>query len=199
MARPGQENVPKDDVPWYLKYGARVLGIVGAFCEFSSCFQNIKEYRSFSRQVFCKNLIILAMVTRIEFDDTARENRCIFLHWKVGEDFFSKLRYLQDIQLGQFQELGYKRPWNERIPVWTCAKLFPYCFSVCVLFGLWNCVSIVFGGVGCLVSGVLQVCLGLLVLIVEAPCCCMFVDFVQKVADLADSKPYWYRAAIYCV
>uniref|UniRef100_A0A1B0FY55 Calcium channel flower n=1 Tax=Phlebotomus papatasi TaxID=29031 RepID=A0A1B0FY55_PHLPP len=68
----------------------------------------------------------------------------------------------------------------------------------CVLFGLWNCVSIVFGGVGCLVSGVLQVCLGLLVLIVEAPCCCMFVDFVQKVADLADSKPYWYRAAIYC-
>ncbi|XP_055701930.1 calcium channel flower isoform X2 [Phlebotomus papatasi] len=101
MARPGQENVPKDDVPWYLKYGARVLGIVGAF--------------------------------------------------------------------------------------------------FCVLFGLWNCVSIVFGGVGCLVSGVLQVCLGLLVLIVEAPCCCMFVDFVQKVADLADSKPYWYRAAIYCV
>lgn len=34
MARPGQDNVPKDEIPWFLKYGARILGIVGAFCKY---------------------------------------------------------------------------------------------------------------------------------------------------------------------
>lgn len=34
MARPGQDIVPKDDVPWYLKYGGRLLGIVAAFCKY---------------------------------------------------------------------------------------------------------------------------------------------------------------------
>lgn len=34
MARPNQDLVAKDDVPWYLKYGGRVLGIVAAFCEY---------------------------------------------------------------------------------------------------------------------------------------------------------------------
>lgn len=35
MARPGQDNVPKDDIPWYIKYAGRALGIIGAFCECS--------------------------------------------------------------------------------------------------------------------------------------------------------------------
>lgn len=37
MARPNQDLVAKDDVPWYLKYGGRVLGIVAAFCEYYCC------------------------------------------------------------------------------------------------------------------------------------------------------------------
>ncbi|XP_055694743.1 calcium channel flower isoform X2 [Lutzomyia longipalpis] len=101
MARPGQDAVPKDDVPWYLKYGGRVLGIVAAF--------------------------------------------------------------------------------------------------FAILFGLYNCLSILLVDIGCLVSGILQICAGMLVMVIEAPCCCMFIDFVQKIADLADSKPYYYRAAVYCV
>ncbi|EDS29291.1 conserved hypothetical protein [Culex quinquefasciatus] len=31
MARPGADNVPRDDVPWHLKYGGRAVGIVGGF------------------------------------------------------------------------------------------------------------------------------------------------------------------------
>jgi hypothetical protein len=34
MARPGQDNVPKDDVPWHLKYGGRACGIIGGFCKY---------------------------------------------------------------------------------------------------------------------------------------------------------------------
>lgn len=30
----GPENAQSGDIPWYLRYGARGLGIVGAFSEF---------------------------------------------------------------------------------------------------------------------------------------------------------------------
>lgn len=33
MARPNQDAVPKDDIPWYLKIAARVLGILAGFCK----------------------------------------------------------------------------------------------------------------------------------------------------------------------
>lgn len=34
MARPNQDPQPQDDFPWYMKYGARVIGIIGAGCKF---------------------------------------------------------------------------------------------------------------------------------------------------------------------
>ncbi|XP_055625600.1 calcium channel flower isoform X1 [Toxorhynchites rutilus septentrionalis] len=101
MARPGQDNVPRDDVPWHLKYGGRAVGIVGGF--------------------------------------------------------------------------------------------------FAVLFGLYNCLGILLGSISCLVGGILEILAGFVVLAIEAPCCFMFVDFVQQVAEKADERPYWYRAAFYCV
>lgn len=44
MARPGQDIVPKDDVPWYLKYGGRLLGIVAAFCKYKMS-EKLKQHR----------------------------------------------------------------------------------------------------------------------------------------------------------
>lgn len=32
----GPTDAPPDDTPWYLRYGARGLGIFGAFCEYLS-------------------------------------------------------------------------------------------------------------------------------------------------------------------
>ncbi|XP_050097414.1 calcium channel flower isoform X1 [Anopheles aquasalis] len=101
MARPGQDNVPRDDVPWHLKYGGRAAGIVGGF--------------------------------------------------------------------------------------------------FAVLFGLYNCIGILLGDVGCLVGGILQILAGFVVLAIEAPCCFIFIDFVQQAAEKADQRPYWNRAALYCV
>ncbi|XP_055591903.1 calcium channel flower isoform X1 [Uranotaenia lowii] len=100
MARPGQDNVPRDDVPWHLKYGGRAVGIVGGF--------------------------------------------------------------------------------------------------FAVLFGLYNCIGILLGDVGCLVGGILQILAGFVVLAIEAPCCFIFIDYVQQVAEKADQRPYWNRAALYC-
>lgn len=32
MTRPGQENQPQDDTPWWMKYAGRGLGTVGSGC-----------------------------------------------------------------------------------------------------------------------------------------------------------------------
>uniref|UniRef100_A0A0K8TQQ4 Calcium channel flower n=1 Tax=Tabanus bromius TaxID=304241 RepID=A0A0K8TQQ4_TABBR len=99
MARPHQDAVPRDDVPWYLKYSARILGIVGAF--------------------------------------------------------------------------------------------------FCIILGLYNCTGVITINAASVASGILMMAIGFFVMAVEAPCCCMFVDFVQKLAEKADQRPYWNRAALY--
>ncbi|XP_055383735.1 calcium channel flower isoform X1 [Condylostylus longicornis] len=68
-----------------------------------------------------------------------------------------------------------------------------------MLFGLWNCLSIIFFSVGCLVSGVLQIFAGFIVMAVEAPFCCMFLEHAQVIARKADERPMWNRAALYCI
>lgn len=97
-ANPNQANQPDDGTPWYLKYGSKLLGIVGAF--------------------------------------------------------------------------------------------------FCVLFGLFGLLTIT---LWCLVSSILQIILGLIVLGIEAPFCCMFIDHVQTVATKIDERPLWNRAALYCL
>jgi hypothetical protein len=72
-------------------------------------------------------------------------------------------------------------------------------FAVCVLFGLWNCIGILLGAVMCLVSGILQVLVGFVVMAIEAPFCCMFIDHVQTVSSKIDQRPLWNRAALYCL
>lgn len=67
---------------------------------------------------------------------------------------------------------------------------------VCILFGFWNLALgfSIMGGI----SGILQVLLGIIVMAIEAPMCCMFLDFAQQVAKTIESRPHWNRAAAYC-
>ncbi|XP_012275400.1 calcium channel flower isoform X2 [Orussus abietinus] len=71
--------------------------------------------------------------------------------------------------------------------------------AIAIFLGAWNCVSILFGGVSCLISGIWQMIAGFIVITVEAPCCCLFIDFVQHFSDWVENKPYWNRAAAYCL
>lgn len=68
-----------------------------------------------------------------------------------------------------------------------------------IFLGAWNCVSILLGSVSCLVSGMWQMVAGFVVIMIEAPCCCLFIDFVQNLSDWAEKRPYWNRAAAYCI
>lgn len=64
---------------------------------------------------------------------------------------------------------------------------------------MWNSTGIILGGVSDLLSGVWQIIAGFLVICCEAPCCCMFIDHVQRFSDWVDKKPYWHRALAYVV
>jgi len=68
-----------------------------------------------------------------------------------------------------------------------------------ILFGFWNCLSIITFSISCLLSGMWQIVAGFIVLSVEAPCCCMFIDHVQQISDKVEARPYWNRAAAYVI
>ncbi|XP_049822961.1 calcium channel flower isoform X1 [Aethina tumida] len=101
MARPGQDPVAKDDVPWWMKFGGRGVGTVGGF--------------------------------------------------------------------------------------------------IAIFLGVWNCVGIITGNVSAILAGLWQIVAGFLVLCCEAPCCCMFVEHVQRLSDFVENRPYWNRALAYVV
>lgn len=49
----------------------------------------------------------------------------------------------------------------------------------------------------CLVAGIYQIFTGFIVVSAEAPCCCMFVDFVQRYSKFVEERPNWQKAALY--
>ena len=38
---------------------------------------------------------------------------------------------------------------------------------------------------------------GFVVVLAEAPCCCMFLDFVQTFTNFIERRPVWHKAALY--
>lgn len=39
--------------------------------------------------------------------------------------------------------------------------------------------------------------LGVVLIALEAPFLCVFIDHMQQVSDIAENKPYWMRAILY--
>ncbi|KAK9509834.1 hypothetical protein O3M35_004738 [Rhynocoris fuscipes] len=70
--------------------------------------------------------------------------------------------------------------------------------GIAIFLGIWNCLSILGGNISCLISGMWQMVAGFTVIVIEAPCCCLFIDFVQTLSEWVDKRPYWNRAAFYC-
>ena len=51
----------------------------------------------------------------------------------------------------------------------------------------------------CIVAGIWQILAGCVVILVEAPFMCMFLDFVQSFSRAVDGRPVWQKAALYLV
>lgn len=98
-----------------------------------------------------------------------------------------------------FSPVHQHRHWFHHFANQLFITFSPLPVLVCVLFGLWNCLSILLANVTCLVGGILQVCIGFVVMAVEAPFCCMFIDHVQTLAGKVEERPLWNRAAVYCL
>lgn len=86
---------------------------------------------------------------------------------------------------------------SQDISVFSWCHILLISVSVAIIFGLWNCFGILLGDVRCLLSGMWQMVAGFLVIVCEAPCCCMFVDSVQQVSEFVERKPHWQKAVGY--
>ena len=69
-------------------------------------------------------------------------------------------------------------------------------FPVAIFFGFWCCIT--FSPL-CIVAGIWQICAGLFMITLEAPFCCMFLDFVQQAVAKVDGRPVWQKALVYLV
>ncbi|XP_052790904.1 calcium channel flower-like [Mya arenaria] len=49
----------------------------------------------------------------------------------------------------------------------------------------------------CLVAGILELLAGFMVVVLEAPCCCPFLDFIDKIGKFSENRPYWQKGALY--
>ena len=67
-------------------------------------------------------------------------------------------------------------------------------FSVAIIFGLMAAISF---SPMCIVAGIWQICAGFLLILIEAPFCCMFLDFVQQFSSMVEGRPVWQKAALY--
>ena len=43
---------------------------------------------------------------------------------------------------------------------------------------------------------VFRVC-GFLIIALEAPFCCMFIDFIERIAQFSEGRSYWQKAGLY--
>ncbi|XP_065206742.1 calcium channel flower isoform X2 [Planococcus citri] len=68
--------------------------------------------------------------------------------------------------------------------------------GLALFLGIFNIITS-FLTFSCILAGIMQAIVAFTVLAIEAPCCCMFVDYVQDASNYVEKRPYWNRAAYY--
>jgi len=51
----------------------------------------------------------------------------------------------------------------------------------------------------CVIAGIWQIAAGFIMIVIEAPFCCMFLDFVGQISAAIESRPPWQKAVLYIV
>ncbi|XP_068244757.1 calcium channel flower-like isoform X1 [Palaemon carinicauda] len=67
---------------------------------------------------------------------------------------------------------------------------------IALCLGVFNCITVY---PLCIVAGIWQMMAAFIVISAEAPCCCMFVEFVQKYSNWVETRPHWQKAAFYVI
>ena len=68
--------------------------------------------------------------------------------------------------------------------------------SVAMFYGALCCLTIF---PLCIVAGVWQIAAGFIMIVIEAPFCCMFLDFVASFAEMMERRPPWQKTLLYIV
>lgn len=67
---------------------------------------------------------------------------------------------------------------------------------VAMILGVIRCLTFT---PSCLVAGILEILIGFIAVVLEAPCCCPFLDFIDKIGKFSENRPYWQKGALYTV
>lgn len=102
---------------------------------------------------------------------------------KIGKTASSNIREQQDP--------------NESFPWWL--RLFAKIFAIgggfiALFFAIIGFVTL---SPRCLVASILQGVAGFAAVALEAPFCCAFVDFIEKIAAFSESRQYWHKAVLF--
>jgi len=65
-----------------------------------------------------------------------------------------------------------------------------------IALGLFACITF---SSACFAAGLIQMLFGFLTITLEAPCCCAFLDFIEKLAHFSESRPYWQKGLLYAL
>ncbi|XP_047502767.1 calcium channel flower-like isoform X1 [Penaeus chinensis] len=88
---------------------------------------------------------------------------------------------------------------REDIAAWAALLFLKKAWSIQTVamgLGVFTCVT--FSPI-CVVAGIWQMLAAFIVISAEAPCCCMFVDFVQQYSMWVEGRPHWQKAVFYIV
>ncbi|KAK3088286.1 hypothetical protein FSP39_017131 [Pinctada imbricata] len=66
---------------------------------------------------------------------------------------------------------------------------------VAIITGLVACITL---HANCLIAGIIQMLIGFLAALFEAPCCCQFIEFADKIGTFSEGRPPWQKAVAYC-
>ncbi|KAI2799330.1 hypothetical protein RDWZM_001996 [Blomia tropicalis] len=106
--------------------------------------------------------------------------------------FNSILRSNQPQQPNDQPENGNDMPWM----ITTAAKVVGSVAGVVSIFmGFLNLLSIL--DIKCIFVGALLIIEGFIIVLTEAPCCCMFLDFAFMPANILEKRSPWFKAVIY--
>ncbi|XP_005105049.1 calcium channel flower homolog [Aplysia californica] len=89
---------------------------------------------------------------------------------------------------------------NDDGVTWWCkllAKVICVVSGIAAMFlGLWACFTI---SPTCLVAGIFLMMFGFAIIVLEAPCCCQFLDFIQPITRFSERRSYWQKAGAYAI
>ncbi|KAH7701177.1 TVP18/Calcium channel flower [Aphelenchoides avenae] len=83
-------------------------------------------------------------------------------------------------------------PWWVR---WLAKALGIIGGGIAIFFAILGLLSL---SASCIAANLLQLVAGFLSIALEAPFCCAFIDFIERIAAFSESRAYWQKAALFC-